>query len=287
MRLAALQGLMQMDASDALPILKQVLARRDACSEQLRRRAVFLVSQKPGDESTDMLIDAARRDPSEEVRAEAVQWLGQSRSDRAVSALDSIIFSTSDAEMQKRAIFAVSQRQSEVATRTLRRAAEDAHLSDEVRMQAIFWLGQRHADPGQLDYLRQLFARTTNQDLRMHIIQAVAQSRSPESKKWLLDLARDRSAPEEARKQAVFWAGQQGASPTELGALYDDVHGQEEMQKQIIFALSQSHDATATDKLMQIARSDPDREMRKQAIFWLGQRKDPRVAQFLMELIKQ
>src|SRR5262249_7517810 len=44
-RLAALNALQQMDASRALPILKRVLARRDDCSAQLRRKAVFLIAQ--------------------------------------------------------------------------------------------------------------------------------------------------------------------------------------------------------------------------------------------------
>ena len=45
-RIAALNALLQMDAERAIPILKKVLARRDTCSEVLRRKAVFLVSQK-------------------------------------------------------------------------------------------------------------------------------------------------------------------------------------------------------------------------------------------------
>ena len=44
--MAALNALLQMDADRALPILRRVLARRDTCSEILRRKAVFLVAQK-------------------------------------------------------------------------------------------------------------------------------------------------------------------------------------------------------------------------------------------------
>src|SRR5438093_4492223 len=40
------RSLLQMDAANALPILKKVLARRDPCSAGLRRKAVFIVSQK-------------------------------------------------------------------------------------------------------------------------------------------------------------------------------------------------------------------------------------------------
>ena len=62
-RVAALNALLQMDSERAMPILKKVLARRDACSDVLRRKAVFLVSQKGGDEAADILVQAAKTDP--------------------------------------------------------------------------------------------------------------------------------------------------------------------------------------------------------------------------------
>ena len=47
-RVVALNALLQMDSDRAMPILKKVLERRDTCSYVLRRKAVFLVSQKGG-----------------------------------------------------------------------------------------------------------------------------------------------------------------------------------------------------------------------------------------------
>jgi len=84
-RIAALNGLLQMDADRAIPILKKVLARRDQCSVGLRRKAVFLVSQKHSPETESILLDAARNDPDEEVRQQAVFWLSQVGSETAVS----------------------------------------------------------------------------------------------------------------------------------------------------------------------------------------------------------
>src|SRR5439155_1488852 len=51
LRVAALMGLLQMDATKAVPILRKVLARRDACSTVLRRKAVFILSQKRSPET--------------------------------------------------------------------------------------------------------------------------------------------------------------------------------------------------------------------------------------------
>jgi hypothetical protein len=51
--------------------------------------------------------------------------------------------------------------------------------------------------------------------------------------------------------------------------------------------MSESRDRAATDKLIEIARRDPDREMRKKALFWLGQKNDPRVRQILIDILNQ
>ena len=84
MRLAALQALLQMNSSEAMPILKNVLARRDECSVELRRKAVFLVAQHQTSETESILLSTARSDPDSEVREQAVFWLSNVRSDRAI-----------------------------------------------------------------------------------------------------------------------------------------------------------------------------------------------------------
>lgn len=288
MRLIALQGMMQMDAEAALPILKQVLARRGNCTESLRRRATFLVAQKPGDEATNLLLGVARADPSSDVRAEAIQWLGQSHSERAVVALDSILFSAADADIREKAIFSLSQQGDARATQSLRRFAENDKMPADLRAKAIFWLGQSHSGEDNAQYLRALFSRTNEDQLREAVIQAIAQSRTGDSEKWLLDIARDRSVGVDARKNALFWAGQSHGSDVQpLIALYDDLRGQEDLQDHMLFVLSQRRESVATDKLMQIASKDPNRDLRKKAIFWLGQKKDPRVTQFLLDLINR
>jgi HEAT repeat protein len=287
MRIAALQGLMQMDAESALPILRQVLAKRGSCTENLRKHAVFIVSQKRADEATSLLLDVARSDPSEEVRGEAIQWLGQSHSARAVTALDSIASNATDDAILEKAIFALSQTHDERSDAALRRIASDSRKSAHARTQAIFWFGQTHRDADDMRFLRDLFSRSRDEEIQGSIIQAMAQAHTPEAMRWLIDLARDKSLSIEARKNALFWAGQSGADLRQFVALYDEMKGQTEIQNQLIFVFSQRRDRDAIDKLMDIATNDPDRDLRKQAIFWLGQSHDPRVQKFLLDLINR
>jgi len=285
-RIAALQGLMQMDAESALPILRQVLAKRDACSIELRKQAVFMVSQKRGEESSRILLEVARTDPSGDVRADAIQWLGQSRSDIAIPALDSILNSASDNDVREKAIFALSQQRDASASQVLRRFVENERMPDDLRANGIFWLGQRR-DAASAEYLRQLYSRTRSEQLHESIIQAISQSKSGDASKWLFDIASDRDQPIEARKNALFWASQQHQIDfAQLSSFYDNAKGQGDLQEHVIWLLSQRREAEATDKLIDIAQRDPDKERRKNAIFWLGQKKDPRAAKFLADLLK-
>jgi HEAT repeat protein len=284
MRAAALNALMQMDADQALPILKKVLARRDACSESLRRKAVFLVSQKNDEESSKILLDVARDDPSSDVRGQAVFWLGQVPGDQSVALLDSILRTTKDEELQRKAIFALSQHPGERAGRLLRDMATRKDLSEETRGRVILALGQMRGDAEDVGYLRQIFPTLESERLKERVIMGVAQRGGAENQRWLLDIASDSKQDVEVRKKALFWAGQSGLPIADLSSMYGRLSDRE-LKEQVIFVLSQRGESAATDKLIDIARHDPDVELRKKAIFWLGQRDDPRARQLLEEMI--
>lgn len=284
-RIAALNALLQMDAESAMPILKQVLARRDSCSVQLRRKAVFIISQKRTAETEDILLAAARNDPDSEVREQAVFWLSQVGTERAVTALDSILQSSTDEEIQKKALFALSQIRGDRAGQILRDFAEKSSASDDAREQAIFWLGQAHSAQNAA-FLRGLYARLSSDDLKEKVIFSLSQMSDPDNGRWLLDLAQNEREPVEMRKKALFWAGQTGASLPDLAGIYDRTTN-EEMKEQLIFVYSQRHETEAVDKLIDIAKHEPNAELRKKAVFWLGQSHDPRARQALLDIINQ
>lgn len=280
----ALNALLQMDAERAVPILEKVLARRDSASVCLRRRAIFLISQKQSGRTEEILVNAVQNDPDAEVRGNAVFWLSQVNSDRAVSALESILRTSRDAELQEKALFALSQQQSPRALGILRAFAEREDAPEELRANAIFWLGQRSGGDNP-EYLRSLYGRIRNQELREKILFSVSQSGDPASANWLLGIAKNQQEPIELRKNALFWAGQGKASITELVRLYADVTDAE-MREQLVFVYSQRSEREALDKMMDIARRDPDPEIRKKALFWIGQSKDPRATQLIQDILE-
>jgi HEAT repeat protein len=279
-KVEVLNSFLQMNSEQAVPLLKQILARRDDCSVELRRKAVFLVSQKRGPEVEAILLSAARNDPDKEVREQGVFWLSQVGSERALEYLEDILKSSTDREIQDKAVFALSQHRSPRAAQVIRDYAANQSAPREIREKAVFWLGQKQ---GTGDFLRTLYANEKDQEIREKIIFSLSQQSGNES--FLMDIATNEREDIEMRKKALFWAGQSSrVSLPELAGLYDRMKNHE-MKEQLIFAYSQRREKEAVDRLMQIARTEPDRELRKKAIFWLSQSKDPRVAEFLMQLI--
>jgi tetratricopeptide (TPR) repeat protein len=284
-RIVALNALLQMDSDRALPLLKRVLERRDECAYVLRRKAVFLVSQKGGDEAADILLQTAKNDPDRETREQAIFWLGQTGSDRAVTLLEDVLKNSNEKEIKDKAIFALSQHRSARAGQILRDFAERSSEQEELREQAIFWLGQKRSEENA-NYLKGLYSRVRSDKLKEKIIFSLSQQRGFGNGEWIMNIALDPKESIEMRKQALFWAGQQdGASTESFAQLYDKMTDHE-IKNQLIFVFSQrGRDPKAVDKLMDIAKNEKDKELKSQAVFWLGQSRDSRAAKFLEDLI--
>ena len=283
-KIAAIDALMQMDADRAMPILQKVLARRDPCSVALRRKAVFLVSQKRTDQTANILMNVARSDPDQEVREQAVFWLSQVPGSTGL--LEEILKGNSDENIKDKALFSLSQQNEPRAQQILRDFAGRDNENSDLREKAIFWLGQRRSGENT-QFLRSLYSRLTNEDLKEKILFSLSQQRGAGNEQWLMDIALNPKEDIELRKKALFWAGQSGVAISEMSTLYNRM-SDTEMKEQIIFVLSQRQsDRTAMDKLFDIAKTEKDAELRKKAIFWLGQSHDPRVQQFLIDLINR
>ncbi|HEV2671059.1 MAG TPA: HEAT repeat domain-containing protein, partial [Gemmatimonadales bacterium] len=286
-RIAALNAVLQMDADRAVPLLKTVLARRDAGSVCLRRKAVFLVSQKHTDETSRILLDVVRSDPDQEVREQGVFWLSQVPGDETVAALDSILQDPkSDPQIQEKAIFALSQHRSPRAAAILCSYAGRRDRPSDLREKAIFWLGQRRSDENT-QCLRDLYKKLDNDDLKEKVIFSLSQMGGADNYRWLMDIALNQNEDIELRKKALFWAGQgHSVDVDDLVRLYDSMKDRE-MREQLIFVYSQRREEAAVVKLCQIGKTDPDRELRKKAVFWLGQSRSATAGQCLQELINQ
>jgi HEAT repeat protein len=281
---AALQALLNMDATNAVPILKSIMQKKDACSAPLRRKAVFHIANKRTTDTEDMLLDAARNDPDSEVREQAVFWLSQVNTEKALTAIEQILNSSTNRDVQERAIFALSQHRSPRAGAVLRAWALSNDRSIQLREKAIFQLSQ-HRDPENGRFLRDLYGKLGDERLKEQVLFALSQRRNEGNERWLMDIAVNANEDVEVRKKALFHAGQNRAVQiTDLVALYDRMNNTE-MKDQMIFVLSQRREEAALDKMIDIARNERNRELQKKAIFWLGQNKNPKALRAIQEMI--
>ncbi len=283
-RLEALSALMQMNSEQAVPILKGILAKRDAKSESLRERAVFILSQQPGEDTVDLLVDVANNDPSSDVREKAVSWLAQVPGDRSLAALTNVLHNSKDPDLREKAVFGLSQHESPKAAAMLQDLALDSKQDEELRQKAIFWISQRD---GSFEFLRGLYDKLDSQELKDKTIFAIAQRDDAGSRDWLMQRATKADEGIELRKKALFWLGQEKElSAAEVRQLYTRFT-EPEMKEQVIFVMSQRGGSEAVDFLMDIVKNEKNPELRKKAVFWLGQSGDPRAAKLLEELINQ
>lgn len=106
--------------------------------------ALFTVAE--GESWQPLLALARDRGTDEDVRKQAVFWLGQAASTKATEGLKGILSdSDEEIEVRKQAIFALSQQRNPEAVDALMVVAQSSK-EPELRKQALFWLGQRADD---------------------------------------------------------------------------------------------------------------------------------------------
>lgn len=280
MRLAALDALMHMDGDKAMPLLRRILADPKKNGPEMRKRAVFILSQQSGEEAASILYEVATTDESPEVQGDAVFWLGQTSERQALQALQKILETQRDPHLLKKAVFALSQVGSDEAGRLLEGIVLDAAAPLDVRADAVFWLGQEMRDAKSM---MALYPRLDHDALKEKVIFTVAQQGDTAGYDWLLKVANDPSEPAELRKNAFFWVGQE--APIELVVGFYDTSDDRQIREQALFALAQRDEPAAVAKLIDIAMNEADADLRRTAVFWLGQSSDDRALEALQKII--
>ena len=103
----------------------------------------------------------------------------------------------------------------------------------------------------------------------------------------LIDIARDRSRPEDVRERAVFWVGQQAADAAADGRndTLEDDDEDVDVREAAVFAISQRPRNEAVPVLMEVAETSRFAKVRRSAVFWLGQSGDARALDFFERIL--
>jgi len=124
------------------------IARNDTRGET-RQKAVFWLAQVRGQEGAAITSSVMFNDKDPEVREHAAFALSQSETPRVEADLTRLLNTDENAEVREGAVFALSQLPDERATRALIATAENRSLARELRKKAVFWLSQSESDAAQ------------------------------------------------------------------------------------------------------------------------------------------
>lgn len=287
-RAEALSALGQMDLASAMPVVKKVLARRDDCTIELRRRALYLLGRQPNSESVPLMLDVAKNDSDQGIRREAMSWLSRTAGDQAVPMLEDLLRTSNDEQTQRSAVQALGSIDTDKARKAVRAIIERTDALERVRAEAISTLvrdrDNRLMAADDQTYLRSLYAKVETQRLKESVLSAVSRIEAPENEAWLLGIAKNENEIPSLRAQALQRLGRMTTvSFDEIGKLYENADSRE-LRQQILRALSERKEPNAVDKLVEVAKKDTDPNIRRYAIQILSRSNNPKALQGIKEL---
>jgi len=310
-RAEALSALAGTDPGSVSGVIKRVLADRDECTEPLRRRAVYLLGKTDDAGAQDALLDAAKNDPSDRVRSDAITRLAQLPGDRQVPLLAQLLAGSSDENIQMAVVGGLARSEDPAARAELRRIIEREDLSERVRVGAIRGLARagwislpatitvrdqevsltrRRESPSLTDddatFLRSLYGRVESRAVKLAIVETMARYGGDAGDTWLMTLARDPSQDTRFRSAALSRLRRADVGVAELAKLYDTLTDRR-LRSTMVDILGARTEPEATDKLLDIARQDTDPSIRRRAISALARKKDPRTTKLLLQLVEK
>jgi HEAT repeat protein len=283
-RVEALSALSQMDGETVVPILRRVLARRDECSAQLRRRALSILGRRGDTAAVATFLAVAKNDPDPGVRGEAIGYLARQPGDRVVDALEDLLRTSNDERVQRHAVRALAHHESPRARRSLRALIERSDVPEQLRREAIGSFERERTSADDAAYVRSLYARLESQQLKESVINAAGRLGGADNEQWLANLVKNPNEPPQLRAAALSRLGRTTVPISEFAKMYDAAT-ERGIREQVMNVLAYRKEPEATDKLIDIARTGTDPQLRRLAINYLTRKNDPRTQKLLLEIL--
>jgi hypothetical protein len=151
---------------------------------------------------------------------------------------------------------------------------------------AIRGLGRNYVTGQDAVMLRSLYPRLTGERSRDAVLASLSELGGTDNVQWLVGVVRDEKLTSEARRRALEFLSRAGATTPSLLALYDPT-SDPQLRGALINIYSRLADKTATDKLVWIARNEPNPQLKRRAISALSRNSDPTIRQALADIVER
>jgi HEAT repeat protein len=281
-RAEALSALRQTDPDEALAQAKKILGRKDDCSVQLRRSALWLIANKKDASATAALVSVAKSDPSLDLRAEATGFLGSMGSDEALAALEELLKSD-DERVQRAAVRALTTFPNPRARMAMHVLIENNSANEQLRSTALDAFSSDRSTLEDASWLRSIYAKVDNARIKARIVSAVSRIGGEQNEQWMMSLAKNEDESIEVRQSAIRYVART-ADIASLNKFYDSISARP-LREEVINVLGNRKEPEATDKLFEIARSGTDPQVRRDALNTLVRKNDPRTTKLLLDVL--
>lgn len=241
----------------------------DTVRNEEARKAILHSFMVAGEK--EPLLEAARNEQDLELRGSAIHWLGVMD---AEDELWDLYQQESSDELKEKILHALfigdgSDRLLEVA--------RDKSESEDVRLQAIHWLGVSDAT----DELWALYQDESSIEVKKRILHGLFLSDDADK---LAQIARSGSEDPELRKAAIHNLGLVGDESRPILLEIYNTESDQETKKQVLHALFLDE---ADTELIDIARRETDRVLKKTAVHWLSLIDSKASRDYLMEILNK
>ncbi len=151
----------------------------------------------------------------------------------------------------------------------------------------LLWLGKAEAGES-VPLIERLYARAGNDESRESLLAAAGCHDAAALAVPFLAKVLGGDGPEDLRKDAAFWIGQQNdAEGLRILAKAARTDRSEEVREGAVFAISQVDLPAAVDELISLAKGADTPDVRKQAVFWIGQMASEKAGRALEEFARK
>ena len=169
------------------------------------------------------------------------------------------------------------------ARAAIRALVDRKDVSLNLRLDAIRSISSERATNDDAGYLRALYSRVDDDQLKAAIIGAVTRVGGHDSDEWILGIAKNPTESSGVRSAAIGVVMRSGTVADWI-ALYDAAQSLD-VRSRLVTALENRKEVEAADKLVDIAKTSTVPSLRHEALSALMRRKDPRVPQVLDEVM--
>ena len=229
---------------------------------------------------------ATNENDVQQVRSQALSVLSRLDHGAGIQPLIQLANGNATSWMGRESMRVLSSSGDPRARQFLRTTAQRTDLPDEILAEAIRGLGRNYVTGQDVSLLRSLYPRLTGERSRSAVLATVADLGGTENVQWLTSVVRDEKGTPDSRRRALEYLSRAGATTQSLVALYDPTTDTQ-MRGALIGIYSRLSDKAANDKLVWIARNEPNAQLKRRAISALSRNSDPVIRQALQDIVER